>query len=88
MKRVLIATLIVAAGFVVPAATADASSARHFTNCTALHKVYKHGVGTVHAKDHVSGHTKPVTNFTKSNALYAANKSLDRDHDSIACEAR
>lgn len=87
MKRILIAAVIVAATIVVPVSAADASSARHFTNCTAMHKVYAHGVGSTTAKDHVSGHSKPVTNFVKSNSLYTANKSLDRDHDSIACEA-
>ena len=52
-----------------------------------MHKVYKHGVGQVHAHDHVRGKTKPVTNFTRSNALYAANTGLDRDKDKVACEA-
>ncbi len=65
-----------------------ATSARHFKNCTALNKVYKHGVGRVGAHDHVRGHTKPVTNFKRSNALYGANKGSDRDKDKIACEKR
>ena len=82
---VLIGTAVV---ITVPSQAASAASARHFANCTAMHKVYKHGVGQVHARDHVSGHTKPVTTFTRSNALYAANKGLDRDHDKIACEKR
>ena len=65
-----------------------AAKAHHFQNCTALNQTYKHGVGKVGAKDHVSGHSKPVTTFKRSNALYAANKGSDRDGDKIACEKR
>jgi hypothetical protein len=75
--------------------TADAA-ARHFKSCTALNKVYPHGVGMPSAKDHTSG--KRVTNFKKSSALYKANNGprnprtgeydLDRDNDKIACEKR
>lgn len=61
-------------------------TATHFKNCTKLNQKYKHGVGKKGAKDHVSGRNKPVTNFTRSNALYKANRGLDRDHDGIACE--
>jgi hypothetical protein len=49
-----------------------------------MHRVYPHGVGRVHAHDHTSG--KPVATFKRSNRLYAANDSMDRDHDHIACE--
>jgi hypothetical protein len=61
-----------------------------FKNCTALNKVYKHGVGRVHAKDKTSG--KPVTTFKHSDALYKKvikyRAGLDRDKDGIACEKR
>ena len=47
-------------------------------------------MGRTNARDHTSG--RPVTNFKKSNTLYAAamraNKGLDRDKDGIACEKR
>lgn len=59
-----------------------------FKNCTALNKVYKHGVGKPGAKDKVKGKTKKVTNFYKNAALYNANKKSDRDKDGIACEKR
>jgi hypothetical protein len=49
-----------------------------------MHKVYPHGVGKRGAHDHTSG--RPVTNFFRNNRLYAANTSLDRDRDGIACE--
>lgn len=59
-----------------------------FKNCTALNKVYAHGVGKSNARDKTSG--KPVTNFKKSTSLYKKvmgyRKSLDRDKDGIACE--
>jgi len=63
-------------------------TASKFKNCTALHKVYKHGVGKSNAKDKVRGKTKPVTNFTRNTALYNANRHLDRDKDGVACEQR
>jgi hypothetical protein len=61
-------------------------AARSFKNCTALHRVYHHGVGRPGAHDHTSG--TPVTNFKRSSSLYRANRSLDRDRDGIACEKR
>ena len=70
------------------AAAAKPAAAKKFANCTALNRVYPHGVGKVGAKDKVQGKTKPVTNFTKNNALYAANTKSDRDKDGIACEKR
>ena len=76
-----------AGAFVLPQ---QAAAKYKFTNCTALNKVYKHGVGSNGAKDKTSG--KRVTNFTRSTALYKKivgyKKSLDRDKDGIACEKR
>ena len=68
------------------ASTTVAVKAKKFANCTALNKVYAHGVGKPDAVDHVSGHTKKVTNFYPSLSLYKANKGSDRDKDGIACE--
>lgn len=59
-----------------------------YKNCAALNKAYAHGVAKKGAKDHVSGKAKPVTNFTVNDAVYNANKKLDRDKDGIACEKR
>jgi hypothetical protein len=64
------------------------TAARVFANCTALNKVYRHGVGKKGARDHVSGTSKPVTNFTVNTAVYLANAKSDRDRDGIACEKR
>lgn len=61
---------------------------KKYKNCTALNKKYAHGVGKTTAKDKVSGRAKPVKNFKKHNALYTANKHLDRDKDGVACEKR
>lgn len=70
----------------VPAAQA-ASKPRVFANCTQLHQVYPHGVGKVGAHDKGKGKNfRPVTTFKRDNALYQANRKLDRDNDGIACE--
>ena len=49
-------------------ASATAPMAAMFRNCTALNRVYPHGVGRYGARDHTSG--TPVTNFRRSNRLY------------------
>jgi hypothetical protein len=63
-------------------------SARYkFKNCTAMNKVYPHGVGRKNAKDHTSG--TRVKNFKHNTALYLkimGHRDLDRDNDGIACE--
>jgi tetrahydromethanopterin S-methyltransferase subunit D len=64
---------------------ADAANVPHFANCTAMHRVYPHGVGLVGAHDHTSG--DPVTNFARRPMVYRANKGSDADGDHIACEA-
>jgi hypothetical protein len=63
-----------------------AATSKIFRNCTALNKVYPHGVGRVGARDKTSG--TPVTNFKRSNKLYRENKKSDRDGDGIACEKK
>ena len=55
-----------------------------FSSCAQLNATYPHGVGLVEARDKTNG--KPVTNFTRSDRLYALAASLDSDHDGIACE--
>jgi hypothetical protein len=57
-----------------------------YKNCTALNKVYKHGVGKKGAHDKTSG--TPVTTFTRNNKVYSLNTKSDRDKDGIACEKR
>lgn len=73
-----------AAGSLLIVGSADAAGAREFANCTALNRVYPHGVGKPGARDQTSG--TPVTNFKRSLPLYNANKKSDRDKDGIACE--
>jgi hypothetical protein len=90
-RLVAAASLAVLVGTAAPA-TILASSGhsnvkyKHYANCTALNKDYKHGVGKPGAVDHVSGHTRKVKNFYVSAGLYKANKGSDRDGDGIACE--
>jgi hypothetical protein len=85
--------LVLAVGIMlVPALPATAipdtghSMRKEFKNCTALNKVYPHGVGKSGAKDKTSG--TPVTNFKKSTAVYNQNKKSDRDKDGVACEKK
>ncbi len=82
-----ISAMVSAALFVATTATvltvspADAA-ARKFPNCTAMHAVYKGGVARPGYKEPSKLKYKPFVNL----ALYNANKSLDRDHDGVACE--
>jgi len=73
-----------------PAALVPVAAKYKFANCTALNKVYAHGVGKSGAHDKTSG--TPVTNFKRSTSLYKKvirhNSGLDRDRDGIACEKR
>ena len=88
MKKLMVGvatTAVLAVPTALAASPADAA-APTFKNCTALNKVYKHGVGLPNAKDKTSG--TPVTNFKHSKSLYVANKKSDRDKDGIACEKR
>ena len=82
------ATAVLAAPIALVVVTADAAvaGAKTFKNCTALNKVYPHGVGLPNAKDKTSG--TPVTTFKRSKPLYVANKKSDRDKDGVACEKR
>jgi hypothetical protein len=72
----------------VPAAVAHRSSL--WTNCTAVHTKYRHGVGRSSAHDRTRSGTNPVTTFFRSTRLYnqamGVNSDLDRDRDGVACE--
>jgi len=85
--RIAVASALLAAvPLAVAAVPAQAAHYKTYKNCTALNKVYPHGVGKPGAHDRVRGHTKKVTNFKRSAGLYQANKKSDRDKDGIACE--
>ncbi len=55
-----------------------------YANCTALNKVYAHGVGKPGAADKGGS----VTTFTRDTKTYGLNKKSDRDKDGIACEKK
>jgi hypothetical protein len=66
--------------------TAPADAATKFANCTAMHKVYKHGVAkssTAGAKQVRQGYGRPAV----KPKVYWANVKSDRDKDGTACEA-
>lgn len=83
------AAAVLAVPLLVPTSAEAASQRYKFANCTALNKVYPHGVGRKNAHDHTSG--TPVTTFKRSTKLYLKiqdHKDHDRDNDGIACEKR
>jgi len=86
IARTAMAALLLIGGAVGVAQGASDAGTIRYANCKTLNKRYPHGVGRWGARDHTSG--TPVTTFKRSNRLYRQNKSLDRDHDSIACEKR
>jgi hypothetical protein len=69
-----------AAHYTIATATATTIS------CKTLNAKYPHGVGLPGAHDKTKSRSGPVTNFTRNRAVYRKYKSLDRDHDGIACE--
>ena len=83
VRRSLVAAMTAA---LLLGAAAPSYAATKYKNCTALNKVYPHGVGRAGAHDKSSG--TPVTNFKVSNSVYAANSGSDRDKDGVACEKR
>ncbi|QIK84481.1 excalibur calcium-binding domain-containing protein [Sanguibacter sp. HDW7] len=86
------ATAAASVAEVRPATPHVAAGAKRYKNCAALNRAYKGGV----ARDSKARNMKTVrgkkvraTSTYKakvSKSLYAANKSLDRDKDGIACE--
>jgi hypothetical protein len=95
-RRSLVAissALVVAATVAIPSDAAP--RAKSYKNCTALNKVYPHGVGRKGARDKTSTDER-VTNFKRSNKVFSYNdgkeprhlheRDLDRDNDKIACE--
>lgn len=74
--------LVSVVALVLTAAPAEAVT--KFKNCTAVNKVYRHGI----AKSAAAARTASgLTGSPKiSLALYTANKGSDRDKDGVACE--
>ncbi len=85
-SAVAMLSLLIGGGLALTVSSPAAAKATTYKNCTALNKVYKHGVGKPGAKDKTKG--VPVKNFQKSTSLYNANKKSDRDKDGVACEKR
>jgi hypothetical protein len=82
----IVITLVVGLGVGAAPAVGHEPSAKEFRNCTALNRVYPHGVGRPNAVDKTRNGSPKVRNFKKSRPLYRANRSKDRDDDGIACE--
>ena len=85
MRRLSAVVCTVALWFGLATPAVAATHARHFKNCTDMHKTYKGGVALPKAKDRrAHGHARYAPH--RSTSLYNANKKMDRDHDGIACE--
>ena len=84
--RVALLGVLIAVGGPAIAAPPVVGEATARRNCATLNRTYPHGVGRPGAHDKSSG--AQVTNFTRNKAVYLKYKSLDRDHDGIACEKR
>jgi hypothetical protein len=84
--------LALTVGGVVGTATSASAAPKTYENCTAVHKVYSGGI----AKKSVTKNKVTSAGKTsyralkgtvkKDDALYNANKKMDRDADGIACE--
>jgi len=89
MMKLTSVLVVAAAVFVGAGAAASTKTPPLYKNCAHLNAKYPHGIGKVGAHDKTSG--EPVTNFKRSNKLYATamkwNRGLDRDKDGIACES-
>jgi len=89
LNRLVCAIALAAIAPLIGTSIAAEASAPHyapsFANCTAMHKVFPHGVGLFGAHDHTS--RVPVTNFARRPKIYLANQKSDADGDHIACEA-
>ena len=90
-QKYTVALLAAMSALMLTPATAQASIPAKYANCTNFTHYYRHGVGRLGARDHVSSGT-PVTTWLRSTAIYNTamhyNRGLDRDHDYIACERR
>src|SRR4051794_6849098 len=78
-----IAAVVVVAPLATVSLASSADAATHFANCTAMHRVYKHGVAKTNAaaaKQVRAGYGRPAVR----SALYYANSGSDRDKDGTA----
>ncbi|NII41924.1 hypothetical protein E9228_002582 [Curtobacterium flaccumfaciens] len=85
-------TLALTLGGVAGTATSASAAPRVFANCTAVHQVYSGGIAkkSVTQNKVTSGGKTSYRalkgTVKKDDALYRANKKMDRDADGIACE--
>jgi hypothetical protein len=83
-KAVLVAVGLAASTLTITSAPADAAT--RFANCTAMHRVYKHGVAKSDKAANYQvrkGYGRPAVRPK----VYWANQKSDRDNDGTACEA-
>lgn len=87
-----VVTVALAASVVLGGATTASAAPKTYANCTAVQKVYSGGIAKKSVtKNRVTSGGKTTYRalkgtVKKDDALYAANKKMDRDADGIACE--
>lgn len=85
-------TAVLAATVVVGGASTAQAAPTKYANCTAVQRVYSGGIAKKSVtKNRVTSAGKTTYRalkgtVKKDDALYNANKKLDRDGDGIACE--
>jgi len=68
------------------AAASAAAKPPTFGNCTQMHARYKGGIARTGTRDKRANGGKARYKPYINTAYYNANKTMDRDHDGIACE--
>jgi hypothetical protein len=92
LVRVVAATAVALTATLTVAAPANAAP-KHYSSCTAVHKVYSGGIAKTHTTKNTIKHSNGTTTKTAlkgkvkhSTSLYKVNKKLDRDKDGVLCE--
>lgn len=86
------ATAALAATVVLGGVTSASAAPKTYANCTAVQKVYSGGIARKSVtQNRVTSGGKTTYRalkgtVKKDDALYNANKKMDRDNDGIACE--
>lgn len=88
LASVLSASLLALPVVALTATDADAGGYK-YKNCTALARVFPHGVAkspAAAAKQVRAGYGRPATTARAKKVYWANYKSMDRDRDGTACE--
>lgn len=85
-RRVIAIASLVSLSSAIHLSLAEAAVDVRFRTCAELNRRYHDGIGRAGAIDTVATGSRPDKAFHISTALYNASRTLDTDHDGIACE--